>query len=361
MPAGSRDVAIVAVAQTEHKRSETIKNDVEMIMPVLAEVKSSLGLTQADLDFTCSGSTDYLAGTAFSFVTTLDGVGPMPPIAESHVEQDGAWALYEAWVKIQTGKADTALVYAYGKSSPGDLPKVLSRQMDPYYVGPLWPDAIDMAALQGRALLDSGRSSQDEWAEIASARRIAAKANPNATISGDHTAADILATDPLKDPLRLHDCCPISDGAVAVVLAAGDRARELSDSPAWITGIDHRIEAHSLGVRDLTSSPSTRLAAEKAGLGDKPVDLAELHACFTPQEVILAEALGLGAAGGSGSVSINPSGGALSANPVMAAGLVRIAEAASRISAGESERAVAHATSGPCLQQNLVCVLEGGK
>ena len=57
-------------------------------------------MTIDDIGFTCSGSTDYLAGTAFSFVSTLDGVGPWPPIQESHVEMDGAWALYEAWVKL---------------------------------------------------------------------------------------------------------------------------------------------------------------------------------------------------------------------------------------------------------------------
>ena len=57
-------------------------------------------------------------------------------------------------------------------------------------------------------------------------------------------------------------------------------------------------------------------------------------------------------------MAINPSGGALAANPMMAAGLVRIGEAALRL-ARRGRRAVAHATSGPCLQQNLVCVLEG--
>ena len=57
--------------------------------------------------------------------------------------------------------------------------------------------------------------------------------------------------------------------------------------------------------------------------------------------------------------SVNPSGGALAANPVMAAGLIRIGEAAARITNGSADRALAHATSGPCLQQNLVCVLEG--
>ena len=75
-------------------------------------------------------------GQAFSFVSTLDGVGPWPPIQESHVEMDGAWALYEAWVKLQLGDVDTALVYCYGKSSPGPLHEVLSRQLDPYHVGP---------------------------------------------------------------------------------------------------------------------------------------------------------------------------------------------------------------------------------
>jgi acetyl-CoA acetyltransferase len=126
----------------------------------------------------------------------------------------------------------------------------------------------------------------------------------------------------------------------------------VSDHPVWIRGIDHRIEAHGLGVRDLAHSPSTKLAGEKAGVNG--VDVAELHAPFTHQELILRDALGL-----DGDTAVNPSGGALAANPMMAAGLIRIGEAAARIHRGESDRALAHATSGPCLQQNLVAVLEG--
>jgi len=93
----------------------------------------------------------------------------------------------------------------------------------------------------------------------------------------------------IAPPLRRHDCPPITDGAAAMILAAGDRARELSERPAWITGIDHRVEAHALGLRDLADSPSTRIAAERAGVhaGGKPVDLAELHAPFTHNEVVL--------------------------------------------------------------------------
>jgi acetyl-CoA acetyltransferase len=349
-----RDVAIVGTSQTAHQRKVDDRNEVEMLMPVLQGLKDGLGITQADLDFTCSGSTDYLAGQPFSFVGTLDGVGPYPPIAESHVEQDGAWALYEAWVKIQTGAADTALVYSYGKSSPGELPRVLSRQLDPYYYGPLWPDSISLAALQARALLDSGKATERDLAEIAVRSRKAAKDNPHAQVAGDFDVDEILAEAPLVAPLRKHDCPPISDGAVAVVLAAGDRAKELCDKPAWIRGIEHRIDPHALGVRDLTESPSTTLAAEAAGVGDGPVDVAELHAPFTSQEVILRNAMGLG-----DDIDVNPSGGALAANVLMASGLIRIAEVADRISAGAAGRGVGHATSGHCLQHNLVCVLEG--
>src|SRR4029450_1600013 len=177
---------VVAFAQSQHVRREQRRNEVEMLMPVLHQVKTDVGLDQSQIDFTCSGSTDYLAGAAFSFVMTLDGVGASPPISESHVEMDGAWALYEAWVKIQTGAADTALVYGYGKSSPGALRDVLSRQLDPYYVAPLWPDSVALAALQARACLDAGVTTTAEMAAIAARRRGGAGASAAAAATGLH-------------------------------------------------------------------------------------------------------------------------------------------------------------------------------
>ncbi|MDX2937423.1 thiolase domain-containing protein [Streptomyces ipomoeae] len=345
----NREIAVVAFAQTDHRRTTEELSEVEMLMPVLHEVLERTGLKTSDIDFTCSGSSDYLAGRAFSFTLALDGVGAWPPISESHVEMDGAWALYEAWVKLQTGDADTALVYSYGKSSPGPVRDVLTRQLDPYYVAPLWPDSVALAALQAQALIDKGETDEPSLAAIGARSRMAAAANSHAQLRGSVPQGEYVVR-----PLRTGDCPPIGDGAAAVVLAAGERARELCARPAWIRGIDHRVEAHGIGVRDLTSSPSTRLAAERAGVFERPVDTAELHAPFSSQEVILREALRL-----DDSVAVNPSGGALAANPVMAAGLLRIGEAAARIHRGESDRALAHATSGPCLQQNLVAVLEG--
>lgn len=349
-----RDIAVVAYAQHAARREDE-RNEVEILLPVLREAFAPLGgLTTQDIGFTCSGSSDYLAGQAFAFVQALDAVGPWPPIAESHVEMDGAFALYEAWVRLQHGDIDTALVYAFGKSSPGDVGRVLSLQLDPYLVAPLWPDAVSLAALQARAMFQAGTIGEKDLARVVARSRRNAVGNPHAQLAGEVQEGALLGEPMFADPLRKHDCPPVSDGAAVIVLAAGDRASELCDRPAWIRGIDHRVDVQALGARDLATSASARLAGEKAGATGR-FDIAELHAPFSHQELLLAGALGLDEA----STAINPSGGALASNPVMVAGLVRIGEAARRISAGEADRALAHATSGPCLQQNLVCVLEG--
>lgn len=354
---GSRPVAVVSFAQADNLRHLTDRNEVEMLMPVISDVFGRIGITKNDIGFICSGSTDYLIGGPFSFVGALDAVGVWPPRSESHVEMDGAWALYEAWVRLQEGDIDAALVYCFGKSSLGELPKVLALQLDPYVMAPLWPDAVSLAALQARAMIQNGRLTEANMAEVASRCRRAALDNPKAQVAYDRSPETLLQEEYIVDPLRLHALPPITDGAAAVVLAAGDRANELVERPAWITGIDHRIETHALGARDLSTSASTTTAGQAARVLDGPVDVAELHAPFAHQEVILREALELG--GMDGSVDVNPSGGALAANPVMSAGLIRIGEAANRIMAGSANRALAHATSGPCLQQNLVCVMEG--
>ena len=95
-------------------------------------------------------------------------------------------------------------------------------------------------------------------------------------------------------PLRAHDIGPPVDGAAAVVLVAGDRAREVCERPAWIAGIDHRVDPHYPGVRDLATSASTTLAGEQAGVGNGGVEVAELHRGVPAEELVLADALGLG-------------------------------------------------------------------
>jgi acetyl-CoA acetyltransferase len=357
---GATEVAVVSFAQAKNVRREDHRNEVEMLLPVVTEVLERIGCTKSDMGFVCSGSADYLVGGPFSFVGALDAVGAWPPMRESHVEMDGAFALYEAWTMLKSGDCDTALVYSFGRSSQCQLDRVLALQLDPYYMAPLWPDPIALAALQARALLDAGKATESDFAGVANRDLAAGRANPKVESTTEQSISSMLDEDFVVAPLRRYAVPPITDGAAAIVLAAGDRARELCSTPAWITGIDHRIETHAIGARDLTESASTRLAAVGAGLGGGKageVDVAELHAPFAHQEIILLDALGIDPGGRR--VQVNPSGGALCANALMVAGLIRIGEAAQRVMDGTAHTALAHATSGPCLQQNLVCALSG--
>lgn len=348
------DVAIVGYAQSPSWRRAEL-TEPQFLFPVISEAIERAGIDRRDIGFTCAGSCDYLSGQTFAFVMNLEAVGAWPPISESHVEMDGAWALYEAWVRLQHGDIDVALAFGSGKSSPAVLSEVFPLQMDPYTLTPLGIDPVSLAALQARAMLDKGTITEREMAEVAARSRKAATGNPAAQVTGDADVDALLAEPYLTAPLRRHDLPPVSDGACAVILATEEKAKQLSKRPVWIRGIDHRVEAHQPGMRDLTTSASTKLAGEKAGVGNGKVDVAELSATFTHQERLLTDALGLG-----DDVDVNPSGGVLAANPVMASGIARFAEAARAIADRGADRAVVHATSGQCLQQNMVAVLEGG-
>lgn len=311
----TRDVAVVSYAYSGplHDVAET---ETQLLLPVITEAVEASGIPRSEVGFWCSGSADYLSGTSFSFVATLEAVGAWPPVSESHVDMDGAWALYEAWVRLQHGDVDVAVAFCSGITSRTDLGEVLCLQNDPYYLMPLWADPTALAGLQARAVVDAGLATDAELGPVADA--------------------------------------PWADGAAAVVMVAGDRAREACERPAWIRGFEHRTDPHYPGVRDLAEVPSARLAAEAAGVGSAPIEVAELCAVHAHEELLLRRELGLGA-----DVEVNPSGGPAAGHPLMVSGLVRIGEAARRIHDGTARRTLGHATSGPCLQQNLVCVMEG--
>ena len=300
-----REVAIIGYRRTATAAVDH-RSEAELVQDVASGALADAGLRRSDIGFYCSGSCDYVMGRPFSFVLALDGIAPWPPVSESHVEMDGAFALYEAWVHLQMGHIDTALVYSFGKTSLCDIEAVYNAQLDPYVLAPLGVTASDLAALQ--AMTCGAEFQGPTW----------------------------------------------GDGAAAIVLAAGDVARQQQRRPAWIRGIAHNIEPHSPGMRDLSRSVSTTAAAVAAGVAALPsVDIAELHASYAHQVPILSAALGL-----PETTTINPSGGSISDDIPMVSGLIRLGEAARRLMSGTARTAVAHATSGPCMQQNLVCALE---
>ena len=299
-----RPVAVVAFTHSELD-GQSVWDDVELTQKVCSAVRKQVGLTQNDIGFTVSGSSDFLSGRPFSFVSALDGVGAFPPIQESHVEMDGAFALYEAWVRLQHGDIDTALVYAFGQASLGDLNRVLGLQMDPYWAAPLGLDEEAVAGLQAAARGLSG-----------AVQRV-----------------------------------PLSDGAAAIILAAGDRALELNEQPAWIRGIEHRMDCGELSQRDLTQLNSAQACAKALDLSQYRIEQAELHFNFEQQRDLLQESLQL-----SADIPINV-GASSQVDTYMVSGLLRIGEAARAVMCGAVSTSLAHASAGPAMQQNLLCVL----
>ena len=112
----SDDIALIGWNVSPMVRS-TNKTEAQMLLEVITGAVEDAGITRKEVDFTCAGSCDYVAGQAFSFVQNIDAVGAWPPKRDSHVEMDGAWALYEAWIRLQMGDIDIALAMGSGRSS----------------------------------------------------------------------------------------------------------------------------------------------------------------------------------------------------------------------------------------------------
>ncbi len=363
-----RNVAVVGFAQAplvaryEHRTAQ------EILYPVVRRALADCGAERKDFDYQLAGSADYVDGRPFGFVMALDVMGAWPPAQDSHLEMDAAFAAYYAWLKIQAGECDTAMVVGYGKNSEGEPDRVSNIQLDPYYHAVLGLEATSTQALQASAYMARASVTDRDLAVVAARSRTAGQRNPLALIREPASAEDLLETPWAVAPLRRGYLPPFGDSAVCLLLAAEGKAERWGEPAAWIQGTDQRAELQTIGARDLTRSQSATLATERAlamaGLkGAAEVDVIELLATNPAQEMILREAMGLDARG-NGKPAINPSGGPLTGHPFMMTGLIRLGEAFLQLSgrAGAHQqpsprRAIAHAAQGHCLQQNLVFVL----
>jgi acetyl-CoA acetyltransferase len=364
---GLRNVALVGFAQLPVVARDEHRMATEMLYPVIREALVQVGVERAAIEYQVSASTDYMDGRPFGFVAALDVMGSWPARQDLHLEMDGSFAAYYAWLKIQTGEVDTAMVCGHGKTSEGEPERVLNLQLDPYYQAPLGLTPTATAALQASAYQARTGATDADFAAVAARNRTVGARNPDNQLREPATAAELQGTPWVVEPLRRGYLPRIGESATCLVLAAEGKAERLGNRPVWIQGVDHRTELQSLGARDLSRSAGAALAAEKAlamaGLGAaRDVDLIELLATNPAEEMILCEAMGLDPR--APEPALNPSGGALCAHPVMSTGLIRLGEVYRQLSgrAGEravpdARRAIAHASQGHCLQQNVVWVL----
>ena len=185
------DVAVVGYGQMPSVRSTEI-TETQMLFPVIEQAIKDSGVNRKEIGFTCSGSCDYLAGAPFAFVSNLEATGAWPPISESHVEMDGAWALYEAWVRLQEGDVDTALVFSSGTRRRAD-PRGPVHAARPVLPGAAVarPRVAGRPAGPGPARLRT--ATRRRTSPRSSPARANVVGNPNAQLTGKFDVDELLA------------------------------------------------------------------------------------------------------------------------------------------------------------------------
>ena len=314
-------------------------------------------------------------GNFASHVATHMGFANVPTLRVETATSSGAAAFYMAFAQVAAGLHRRVLVVGGEKMTHLSTPRVselIGRSIDPYErsYGATMPA---LAGLITRALTAHGIGLR-EFSQVAVKNHANAARNPYAHFPQPVTLNAVMESRMVADPLRLLHCCPISDGAAAVVLTA-------EPTPVRVAGIGQGTDTLAVRHRHaLTSFRATQEAAKAAyamaGFGPERVDFAELHDAFTPFELIALEDTGLvppGKAGRAtldgdtaldGRIPINPSGGLKArGHPLAATGVAQIVECVWQLTGGAPGRqlsgrvALAHSIGG-LATNNWVSLLE---
>jgi len=280
-------------------------------------------------------------------------------------------AFRHALFEIASGAADVLLVGGAERvlTMPTDRStEVFAYASDAVFEQPAGLTFPGVFALIARAHMAKHGTTEEQMAHVAVKNHRHGALNPKAQFQKEITLEQVMKSAKVADPLKLYDCCPFSDGAAAVVIAAEDVARR-TRRPVWVLGSAQAGDAMCLhDKRDLTRALATERAAQaayrQAGLGPRDVDVVELHDCFTTNELLTYEALGLCKEGEAekfiwdedntygGKYVVNPSGGLLSkGHPLGATGLAQCTELVWQLRGTADKRQVEGARIA--LQHNL--------
>ena len=376
--------AIVGVAQTKYERRKKGQIFADMVFDVTREALDDAGLSLDDIDSVVTVSNDFFDGRTISGMSVGDASGGQDKNI-STVSGDGAFGAFYGLMRVLSGYQAT-IVVAHYKGSEGDVKITTNGMFDPVFHRHLGIEAISAAALQANAYMHRYGIREEDFAEVSVKNHGNAKNNPYAQLPLDITVADVMKSRKIAEPLKLLDCGPVSDGAAAVIIANEKIAARTKKKPVWIRGVAHCCEDYLLGDRDLARPVALSEAAKKAyamaGIR-KPldeIDVAEVLEPYSYMEPLWLEGLGFCASGEGGKqigrgittmggkLPVNPSGGALSSNPILVGGLARLIEAALQVRGEAGARqvkkvdtALAHGFNGPCGQSHCVWIVGGKK
>jgi len=287
------------------------------------------------------------------------GISGIPVVNVENACTSGSSAAVLACWAIRAGEADVALVVGAEKMCVPQLGLLSSGDTDvDTLLGLVTPASF---ALRARRHMAEYGTTARQMALVAVKNRRHAADNPVAQFRKPITVEEVLASPLIADPLTRLQCCPMADGAAAVVLVSDRMARRL--------GARVRVDAAILCTGSYAPKPDlaqwetdyrgARLAYERAGIGPEEVHLVECHDAFSVSEILHYEALGLCPPGGGGAlvesgatalggrVPVNPSGGLLSrGHPVGVTGVAQIAEIALHLQGRAGQRQVDGARVG---------------
>jgi len=271
----------------------------------------------------------------------------------------GSTGLYMGRNMIAHGAADCVLVVGFEKMFPGSLQSFFQDRANPTGTTSLMmketrgvtkaPGAAQMFGNAGREHMEKYGSELRDFAEIGRVNHAHSKNNPYSQFQDEYTLDQIMNAPMIHEPLTKLQCCPTSDGAAATVLVSQeflDKRPELKDQAILIAGQRLATDTPSLFNRSAIqlvgysmSELAAREALEEAKASPDDVKVCELHDCFSANEMVTIEALGLAPKGKAhelirkggitygGKVVINPSGGLISkGHPLGATGLAQCAE-----------------------------------
>ncbi len=364
--------AIVGVGQTDYRFKRTDVTIQELAIEASQKALEHAGMTLGDIDaFVIGIAPDALLGTnaVDRWIGGALGVAPRPLMRINTGGTTGAAAAQAGYAHVASGMARRVLVVAADKVSESpDAQWVLNTAMDPIYERSVALNAINMCSFQAVRQMDQYNVTERQLASVAVRSRKHAQLNPHAHLRAPISLDDVLSSRYVCWPLKLLDCCPRSSGACAVVMAAEPVVRAKHSRAAWIRGMGATSNTVYMGDkmgpgRDVDHADWDELAMaaarayRQAGIADpvREIDVAEIYAPFTCTEIAAVEALGLARKGTgglmseqgmfemNGAVPVNPSGGVLSANPISATALARVAEAALQVMGDAGARQVSGA------------------
>lgn len=329
----------------------------------MGEQAARIALADAGVDYSLvqQAFVGYVYGDSTSGQAALYGIGQsgIPIVNVNNNCSTGSSALFLARQAVASGTVDCALALGFEQMVPGALGSVYSDRPDPLARFAAVRDRVQgadqSAPMAAQFFGGAGQAYVEEYgidpaifAEISVKARKHAAGNPNAVFRTLVTAEEVLASPQIFGPLTRLQCCPPTCGAAAAVVCSAEFAGKhglsadvviaaqslTTDTPSTFESSDLRkVIGYDMAVA------AANAVYEAAGIGPEDIPVVELHDCFTTNEFLTYEALGLTPAGTAekfirdgdntygGRVVTNPSGGLLSkGHPLGATGLAQCAE-----------------------------------